>query len=462
MTEVNTPCPPLSTALLDGDQPRQLHRALNWAIDTRLFAHLTVHRNTSWTFPNLILLTLLWVWSERRTLTGAFDHASQLAQTLLGKTVLKSYPGFIDAVTTWTPALMPLMWARLHQRMETIAGTYWRIGQWLPLAVDGSRTTTPRTKKNEAAFCPRRLGHGSTAKSRRKWKNKRRRQKKLTPVHPQIWLTLVWHMVLKMPWAWQQGPSNSSERAHFTELLETQEFPEKTLFCGDAGFVGYDLWQSMAGRGHHFLMRVGSNIRLLRRLGDVRVRGDLVHFWPRAVAAKNRPPLVLRLLKFRTGRCEIFAVTNVLSERDLTVAQAKEMYRARWGVEVQFRSLKQTFGRGKLHSRTPEHADVELEWSVLGLWLIQLMTAAEQIPAGIGPERSSVSVALQVVRDAMTRGRPMGLKKELRGAVKDSYKRLSKKAARYRPKTKDKPAAGKPKVVMASDAERRKYRQLAR
>lgn len=459
MAEVTTPCSPNSTALLDGDQPRQLHRALNWALESRLFAHLPVHGNTSWTFPHLILLILLWVWSERRTLTGAFAHASQLARGLLGRVVLTSYPGFIDAVTKWTPTLIPLMWACLQRRMEKIGGPHWRIGPWLPLAVDGSRTTAPRTRTNEAAFNPRRYGRGSRAQSRTKWKNKRRRQKPVTPIHPQIWLTLLWHMGLKMPWAWRRGPSNSSERAHFAELLETQEFPEKTLFCGDAGFVGYDLWQAMAQRGHHFLMRVGSNIRLLRKLGDVRVRGDLVHFWPRAVAAKNRPPMVLRLLKFQLGRCAVFAVTNVLSERNLSEARARQLYRARWGVEVQFRALKQTFGRSKLQSRTPDRAYGELEWSLVGLWLIQLVTASEQIPAGIDPDRSSVSVAIQVFRDAMGRGSPMKLRKALRGAVKDSYQRGSKKA-RYRPKTKDKPSAGEPKVVNASVAERHKYKLL--
>jgi hypothetical protein len=461
MAKVTIPCSPSSTAILDGDQPRQLQRAIAWALDTRLFTHISTHGNTTWAAPELILLTLFWVWSECSTLTGAFARACQLCQDLLGKVVFKSYQGFAGALTTWTPTLIPLLWERLHQRMEEMGGKYWRIGLWLPLGVDGSRTTTPRTRKNERAFCPRKYGRGKHAKSRAKWKNKRRRSKRLSqPVHPQIWLTLLWHMGLKMPWAWRCGPSNSNERQHFTELLETQKFPEKTLFCGDAGFVGYDLWQAMAKRGHHFLMRVGGNIRLLRRLGDMRVRGEFVHFWPKKAFNTNQPPMVLRLLKFQTGRCVIFAVTNVLAERNLTIRQAQRLYQARWGVEVQFRSLKQTFGRAKLQSRTPERAYVELEWSLVGLWLIQLLSVSEQIPAGIGPERSSVSVAIQIVRDAMCRGRSKSLQQELRGAVKDTYKRKSKKGARYRPKSKDKPAAGRPKVEYASAKYRHKYRRL--
>lgn len=461
MVEVTTPCPSDSTALLEGARPRQLLRALTWTLDATSFASLTRHGNTTWAFSDLILQTLLWVWSGCSTLTGAFTHASDLCRSLLGRVALQSYQGFADALTTWTARVMTVLWQRLQQRMAAIAGEHWRIGQWLPLAVDGSRTTTPRTRANERALCPRRYGHGKKAQSRKKWKNKRRRTRKLTqPVHPQIWLTLLWHIGLRMPWAWKCGPSYASEREHFGELLETQEFPERTLFCGDAGFVGYNLWRAMIDRGHHFLIRVGGNVRLLRRLGTVKSRGEIVHFWPKAAAAKKQPPLTLRLLQFHTGRCTIFAVTSVLVEKDLTIDQAKQLYLSRWGVEVQFRSLKQTFGRSKLHSRTPERAYMELEWSLLGLWLIQLLAASEQIPNGIGPERSSVSVAVQVFRDAIGRYHPRCLRTALRAAVKDSYLRRSQKKARYRPDFGDKPSAGKPRIVMANAVDRQKYRQL--
>jgi hypothetical protein len=461
MTQDTKPCPPVSTLLTD-NLPQQLHRSLSWALDTRLFAKINTHGNTTWQVHELVLLTLFWVWSDCPTLTGAFLHARQLCQSLLGKIVLKSYQGFAAALTTWTATLIPLLWDQIHQRMEQIAGDrHWRIGLWLALAVDGSHATTPRTLKNERAFCPRKYGTGKRARSRKKWKNKKRRSKALPhAVHPQIWLTLLWHIGLRMPWAWKCGPSNACERHHFVELIETQQFPENTLFCGDAGFVGYDVWNTLAQRGHHFLMRVGGNIRLLRQLGDVRVRGEFVHFWPKKAFQTKQPPLVLRLLKFRAGRCEIFAVTNVLAETQLTAGQAEQIYKARWGVEVQFRTLKQTFGRAKLQSRTPERAYQELEWSLVGLWLVQLLAASEQIPAGIGPERSSASVAIQIIQDAMSRGRPKSLREELQGAVNDSYKRKSKKAARYRPKSKDRPATGKPKVVNASAQYRHKYRRL--
>jgi hypothetical protein len=320
MAKDTKPCRPVST-FLAGDLPRQLQRALAWALDSRLFATIKTHGNTRWQAPELILLTVFWVWSDCSTLTNAFNHASLLCQSLLGKIVFSSYTGFCDALTTWTPTLIPLLWTQLHKHMEKIAGSYWRIGPWMVLAVDGSRTTTPRTPQKRTRLLPTQV--------------------------------LTWQT---RPFACQMGP------------------------------------------------------------------------------------LVLRLMKFQVGRRKIFALTNVLNERQLTAAQAIRIYKERWGIEVQFRTLKQTFGRSKLYSRTPERAYQELEWSLIGLWLIELLTVSEQIPAGIAPERSSPSVAIQIVQDAMSRGRPQSLRQELRGTVK--------------------PATGRPKIVRACAKYRHKYRWL--
>ncbi|MBN2216228.1 MAG: hypothetical protein JW719_02505 [Pirellulales bacterium] len=34
----------------------------------------------------------------------------------------------------------------------------------------------------------------------------------------------------------------------------------------DAGFVGYDLWKTVLDAGRHLLVRVGSNVKLLKKL----------------------------------------------------------------------------------------------------------------------------------------------------------------------------------------------------
>src|SRR5438128_2394285 len=90
--------------------------------------------------------------------------------------------------------------------VDGCAGT----GRCVPLAVDGSRISVPRTKDNEKAFCAPNFGKSRKARSRRKKKAKskrlRHRVKEAQPVKPQIWVTLLWHMGLQMPWSWKTGP----------------------------------------------------------------------------------------------------------------------------------------------------------------------------------------------------------------------------------------------------------------
>lgn len=443
-----------------------LQRSLAWAVKEKIFEHLARHGNTTWLASQLVVLAVLWVWSDQSTLTGAFQEAKRLAGTMFGQVALTSYQGFTAALVTWTAQFLPLLWTQLHGLMEKAGGEHWRIGRWLALAVDGSRASTPRTRSNEAAFSAPNYGRGRKAKSRKKWRNKKRRSKRLSePVKPQIWLTLIWHMGLKMPWCWKTGPSTASERHHFIDLLKSYVFPVDTLFCGDAGFVGYDLWKTILDSGQHLLMRVGGNVHLLRGLGPARCCHDLVYLWPNEVARRHEPPSVLRLLVFQGPRGKVYLVTSVLDEAELTLQQAMQMYRLRWGIELQFRSLKQTFGRGKLRSRTPKHALVELEWSLVGLWLVQLFAVKEQIRIESPPGQSSVASALAVIHDAMRSSDGVvsdsrALARRLAAAVKDAYQRHGSKRARYRPNYKDKPSATKPRIVTATAAQKKVYQSL--
>lgn len=449
-------------------QAALLRQALEWFFDGCDFSGLTLHGNVGWRPVQLVMLAVLWTWSDGATLTGAFNHARQLATEMFGAVALTTYQGLTGAMQAYTERLLPLVWSRVQMLMETAGRKHWRIGPWLALAVDGSRVTTPRTVSNEQAFSIKNYGHGARAKSRRKWKNKKRRSKPISePVKPQIWLTLVWHMGLKLPWCWRTGPSTSSERNHLMELLEIVTFPLKTLFCGDAGFVGYEFWKAILDAEHSFLIRVGANVRLLKNLGTARQHGGLVYLWPNDVARKKQPPLILRLLEFQGPRGKVYLVTNVLSDGELSLEQAGQLYRLRWGIELQFRTLKQTFRRSKLRSRTSDNALAELHWSLVGLSLIQLFAIKEQIKVGGPPAQSSVALALTVIQDAMRNWSqaihdPTSLVDRLRNATKDEYQRTRSKQARYRPHKKDKPTATQPVIVLATPQQRRDYQALAR
>jgi len=457
--------PPQSARALNGET---LLAAVRWIADAGIFDELAFHGNTGWKPVDLVILTVVWAWSESRTLTGAFDEAHRWSLVVLGRAAVSTYQGLMGALVGSTGRILPLLWQRMHLLMEKHGGDHWRIGLWAALAVDGSRVDAPRTRANERAFCAPNFGRSYSAKYRRRKRRRqgrpprrRRRQKSASPVKPQVWLTLVWHMGLRMPWSWKSGPSTASERGHFQQLLAEQEFPENTLFCGDAGFTGYDAWKAAIDRGHAILIRVGANVTLLRKLGYyARERDGIVYCWPSAAMRKNQPPLVLRLIRFRLGRAQACVVTSVLESRRLSDKQALRLYRLRWGVELQFRALKQTFGRRKLRSKRPDRALVELDWSLVGLAIIQLFAVKERVALGEPPEQSSVSLAIRIVRETVDRWRETPaagetFRSRLRAAVADDYQRAASKKARYQTDFKDKPSAKKPKLINAKRQHKR-------
>jgi hypothetical protein len=235
----------------------------------------------------------------------------------------------------------------------------------------------------------------------------------------------------------------------------THKYPENTLFCGDAGFVGYEFWNAITDQGHSFLVRVGGNVKLQSKLGwYAREKDGIVYSWPDKMAKQQRPPLVLRLIKLQDSRNRvIYLLTNVLNQEKLSPSLAGKIYRQRWGIEVQFRTVKQTYNRSKLRSRTPEKAIIELHWSLLSLWMVQLLAYREQVDLREPGEKTSVAQVLRVLREFIRQGDQQlesedGLGNQLAAAVTDTYKRPnSKKHSRNYPRRKEEPFAGKPIVT---------------
>lgn len=453
------------------DNASQIRDALSWLLNPGIFEGFVFHGNTSWAPVELVVLALLWIWSDRPKLTDAFDEARSQSQKLLGKAALTTYQGMAGALQTWTPQFLPQLQVRLHHLMQEIGAKFLRVGPWVAIAIDGSRATTPRTVSNEQAFCAQNYGKGKTAKYRKKQtKGLRRRRNaraKPQPPAPQIWITLMWHLGLGLPWCWKLGPSNASERQHVMDMIVHGHFLQNTLFVGDAGFVGYEFWKLILDQGHDFLVRVGGNVRLLEGLGFyTKQRKGIVYCWPNAAMSKNRPPLVLRLVKCRVGRKRMYLLTSVLEESQLSSQEIKKLYQRRWGVELEFRALKQTFERRTLRSRKSERALVEMEWSLFGMTVIELFALKQQLPArAANPQQVSFAKSLRAIRVSLSHldDRPDHLRDLatlLAAAVTDTYQRKAAKAGRYRPNKKDKPSCGAPQLSRATSEHRKRLKKM--
>jgi hypothetical protein len=386
---------------------------------------------------------MLMAWGEQTQLVERFHVVTGfLKQTCKHWKLGTSYEGWVTALAREKERLVPLVIQGLRRHMRSMTD-HQRCGRWEAYAVDGSEFACPRTVENQQAM-------GDVGKPNG---------------IPLVSLTTLYHMRLGLPWALRVGPGTDSERAHLRDMVA--ELPGGSLLVADAGFVGYDLCRSLLARKQHFLLRVGGNIHLLNALGyDCEVRGRTVYLWPLDQQKENHPPLAFRLIVCEDERKQpVYLVTSLLAADQLTDAQASELYRQRWGIEVFYRTTKQTMERHTLRSRTPENCYLELTWAMLGVWLLQLLTVRQLIRAGHDPRDVSPAQARTLVRRVLRHERPShrtrrGLSGLLANCRQDRYDRKATKASRDYPRKKRHQPPGPPKIKPPSEKQLQLAKQL--
>jgi hypothetical protein len=260
------------------------------------------------------------------------------------------------------------------------------------------------------------------------------------------------------------------------EILEEEKFPENTLFCGDAGFVGYDLWRAILTAGGQFLVRVGANVSLVSEKADIkRLGGGIVLCWPKDKINAGAEPLKLRLVKVKIGKTSMWMLTSVLDDKKLSIKTIIKYYKLRWGLEVEFRGLKQTNDTRNLRCRNSDRIYVELNWSIRAMAFAELIALREQIPADNTRETKSkqaydtndrsLANTMRALRTCMRNLNEYAdpndnLFSQLSRALVDKYNNNTDKKARYRPKNPDKKPLGEPKIRKLAPEERDKLREF--
>jgi hypothetical protein len=416
----------------------------------------------------LAAAALLWAWSDELTLIDRFAAVRKIMLHLFSpqQEFAGSYQAFTKILRRWTEKLIEGVKSALRKRMQGEMTDCWLILGFALFGVDGSRAELPRTRSNEAAFSilrhPRKSRKGHRLRKRLKKLKRQALSRKVTS--PQLWLTTMWHVGLGLPWDWRIGPADSSERAHLLGLLSA--LPPGSMIAADAGFVGYEYLKAILDSGHQLLLRVGSNVRLLKKLGLVRETGQTVYLWPDRKGSQGDPPLVLRMVVAHNGRHPVFLVTSVLSATRLSDRQVIELYGRRWGIELFYRSLKQTFQRRKLRSASAENAELEMNWSFIGLWAMGLYALSQLDLKELSPRRLSAAQVLRAFRRTMRdylhpSQRGCTLRDRLRTALIDDYHRVNKTSRDY-PRKKREAPAGPPRILIASPAQIQRAQSLHR
>lgn len=416
-----------------------------------LVRDLAPHGNSSWSLFTLLRVALTWAVGDEPELTRRFGTAHDIAVRLGWQRLgADTYQGFLKALRRWTPTFRERLTRHFRRHMQTLKGGHERLWGWCVLVVDGTRIDASRTQANERAF----QSPKKHTPQRPRSKPSRPKPSRL-PAGPQVWLTVLWNMGLGLLWDWRHGHTGSSERDHLLEMLGA--LPERSLLVGDAGFQGFRLWNELQHRRIGFVIRVGRNVRLIRQLGIFRQQGNIVCLWPQTAQRRAQLPVLLRLLRFSNGRHPVYVVTNVLDPMSLPDAAVGEFYRRRWGVELFLRTLKQTFGRGRLRSHSPVNVLLELDWSLLALWCVELDGVEELIDQGHPPSQLSPVHVLRRTRNRLTSSEAIVLKIVLKG---DRYRR-HRKSLRPWPRPKPYRDAGRPHFRAAITRERHIIQALA-
>jgi hypothetical protein len=405
------------------------------------FSASDLHRKARWSWTKIIFQAILMAYEPSASLKDRFSNAREC---LIGmfpnrRRPGRTYQGYVKALVRIPSKIREQLQICLCRGHKRVAGRSWKLFGWIPFAVDGSRLEAPRTEANEQA-----LGCAGKKKS-----------------GPQLLLTTLYHMGSGLPWRWCIGRGIDQERNHLRSLLS---FLPKgcSLLVADAGFNGFELFKEILGHNLSFLIRVGANVTLLTDLGlDVERKGQTLWLWPGN--KRNQPPLRLRLirLKVKTKHSrkpeDVYLLTNVFETHRLSDEIAGQFYKMRWGVEVFYRSFKQTLGHCKLRSRSPELAQEELHWALTALLLLGLMGVDGLARKKQGPLSLSVADALRKVRFAMRTPRRWRFRDDLRilfaKASKDQYKRSSSKQARDWAHKKKESPPGAPKIRRAKPNE---------
>lgn len=365
-----------------------------FAAEGELFRKDEFHGNIKWQPEALATQALIWSWQETKYVTDAFEHTQEVCDQLGLRGTTHSYTSMMNALARYHDVFA----RRLTEQFQTLAaevgGRYFRTDGWVPIAFDGSRATAPRSVSNERAFCAPNYGHGQRAKyGKKKSKGMRRRRNQANPPQPQApqaWITMLWHMGLRLPWTWRLGPSQASERDHVKEILAAASC------C------------------------VGPKARWI-------------------------PASRKQIVRF---------------------------YKMRWGIEVEFRGLKQTIDKHTLRCRDADRLLVELDWSLRAMAVAELLALREQIaaaeakrrPTSYDPNDRSLANTMRTLRRCMRNLNKHstpddGVLYQLSQAVVQRYHNRTDKRARYRRKNPDKKPLGEPTVRKLTAQQRKRLTQ---
>ena len=270
--------------------------------------------------------------------------------------------------------------------------------QWLwhgrrPKLVDGTTMTMPDTEENREAFPPADPSRVGIS-------------------FPIMRAVCIISLVTGMVSDWQSAPYRGKETGEPSLLRDMLEsLTRGDVLVADRYYCGYFMIALLLEQGVDVVMkqhaRRTTDFARGRRLG----KGDHVVFWTKPQRPEwmdeetyRRLPDKLEMREadvqveqkgFRTGK--YIVVTNLIDAEEFPRKDLAELYRSRWHVELDFRTLKCILELDHLSCRTPEMVEKEIWATFLAYNLVRLAIANACALHGGLPRQVSFTNAKEMI-----------------------------------------------------------------
>ena len=224
--------------------------------------------------------------------------------------------------------------------------------------------------------------------------------------------------------------------------------------------MGYEFWRAVMEAGYSFVIRAGANVRLLKKLGYAREYDQTIYLWPKGVAKKELPPLVLRVVWVHDGKTAD-VLGDQRAEQDASERSADRGHlQSALGRGAVLQNFQANFRATQAPQPCGKERPVGNRLVVAGaMECLSVGTARNWVQAGKEPRQLSPVAAIKAIQQVMHHYRvPPDCPDEtlwamLRCALQDDYQRNSSKTARNYPRKRKRERIGVPKVIVASKSQ---------
>jgi hypothetical protein len=209
-------------------------------------------------------------------------------------------------------------------------------------------------------------------------------------------------MALHPQWGPMYGAQASSEQSLGVKVLEA--LPQGAVILADRNFGIFSVAWEATQLGHPVVVRL-TKVRAWKLAGGaISQEGDQVVVWKpsradraQATAWSTAAEVVGRLVALRVGRGQSKQWLYLFTTLSISPRQLAKLYRQRWTIETDLRSLKRTVQLHRLGSKTADGVEKELMMALCAYNLVRAVMCLAARRAELPPRRLSFTQVLHIV-----------------------------------------------------------------